>query len=102
MRSRHSCLERRDEIAEAVGHARMKPRHKRVALIAGGLAALGVAAAMILNAFQSNLVFFFSPSQVLANEGPSYVTPIPILRNTTAIPVSWHTGRFPLPPCANS
>ena len=48
----------------------MKPRHKRIALIVGSLAALGVAAALILNAFQSNLVFFFSPSQVLANEAP--------------------------------
>jgi cytochrome c-type biogenesis protein CcmE len=48
----------------------MKPRHKRAALIAGGLAVLGVAAALVLNAFQSNLVFFFSPSQVLANEAP--------------------------------
>jgi cytochrome c-type biogenesis protein CcmE len=49
----------------------MKPRHKRTALIVGGLAALGIAAALILNAFQSNLVFFFSPSQVLANEAPA-------------------------------
>jgi cytochrome c-type biogenesis protein CcmE len=49
----------------------MKPRHKRFALIGGGLAALGVAAALILNAFQSNLVFFFSPSQVAAHEAPS-------------------------------
>src|SRR5476651_2051809 len=48
----------------------MKPRHKRMAIIAGGLAALGIAAALVLNAFQSNLVFFFSPSQVLANEAP--------------------------------
>ena len=48
----------------------MKPRHKRLALIGGGLATLGVAAALILNAFQSNLVFFFSPSQVLAKEAP--------------------------------
>jgi cytochrome c-type biogenesis protein CcmE len=31
---------------------------------------LGIAAALVLNAFQSNLVFFFSPSQVLANEAP--------------------------------
>ena len=48
----------------------MKPRHKRMAIIAAGLAALGIAAALVLNAFQSNLVFFFSPSQVLANEAP--------------------------------
>ena len=48
----------------------MKPRHKRIAIIAAGLAALGIAAALVLNAFQSNLVFFFSPSQVAANEAP--------------------------------
>jgi cytochrome c-type biogenesis protein CcmE len=48
----------------------MKPRHKRIAIIAAGLGALGIAAALVLNAFQSNLVFFFSPSQVEANEAP--------------------------------
>ena len=48
----------------------MKPRHKRLALITAGLAVLGVAAALILNAFQSNLVFFFSPSQIAAHEAP--------------------------------
>ena len=48
----------------------MKPRHKRAAIIAGGLAALGIAAYFVLNAFQSNLVFFFSPSQVAAGEAP--------------------------------
>ena len=48
----------------------MKPRHKRLAMIAGGLAALGVAAAFVLAAFQENLVFFFTPSQVAANEVP--------------------------------
>ena len=41
-----------------------------MAIIGGGLAALGIAAALVLNAFQSNLVFFFSPSQVAANEAP--------------------------------
>jgi len=48
----------------------MKPSHKRIAIIAAGLAALGIAAALVLNAFQSNLVFFFSPSQVMASEAP--------------------------------
>jgi cytochrome c-type biogenesis protein CcmE len=48
----------------------MKPRHKRVLAIVCGLAALGVATALVLNAFNSNLVFFFSPSQVAANEAP--------------------------------
>jgi len=48
----------------------MKPRHKRAALIAGGLAAISIAAYFVLNAFQSNLVFFFTPSQVESGEAP--------------------------------
>jgi cytochrome c-type biogenesis protein CcmE len=48
----------------------MKPRHKRALAIVCGLAALGIASALVLNAFNSNLVFFFSPSQVKANEAP--------------------------------
>ena len=48
----------------------MKPRHKRLALAVAGLAALGGAAALILNAFQSNLVFFYSPTQIAAQEAP--------------------------------
>jgi len=48
----------------------MKPRHKRLIAIAAGLAALGVAAALVLSAFQQNLVFFFTPSQIAANEAP--------------------------------
>ena len=49
----------------------MKPRHKRFALLGGLVATVGVIAALVLNAFQSNLVFFYSPSQVSANEAPS-------------------------------
>ena len=48
----------------------MKPRTRRALWIAGGLAALGVATALVLNAFQSNLVFFFTPTQVVDNEAP--------------------------------
>ena len=48
----------------------MKPRHKRLAIIGGIVAAVGIAAALVLNAFQSNLVFFYSPSQVAAREAP--------------------------------
>jgi cytochrome c-type biogenesis protein CcmE len=48
----------------------MKPRHKRLTLIVGGLAVLGLAAALVLSAFQQNLVFFFSPSQVANKEAP--------------------------------
>jgi len=49
----------------------MKPRHKRLAIAAGILCAVGVAVALVLNAFQSNLVFFYSPTQVAAHEAPS-------------------------------
>jgi cytochrome c-type biogenesis protein CcmE len=48
----------------------MKPRTRRGLAIAAGLATLSVAALLVLNAFQSNLVFFFSPSQIAANEAP--------------------------------
>jgi len=48
----------------------MKRRHKRLGFIIAGLASLGIAAALALNAFQDNLVFFFSPSQVAAKEAP--------------------------------
>ena len=48
----------------------MKPRHRRFAWIGAGVLTLGVAAFLVLNAFQSNLVFFFTPSQVAANEAP--------------------------------
>ena len=48
----------------------MKPRHKRMAMIAIGVAALAVCAALVLSAFRENLVFFFTPSQVAANEAP--------------------------------
>ena len=48
----------------------MKPRHKRLAAIGAGVVALGAAAALVLSAFEKNLVFFFTPSQVAANEAP--------------------------------
>lgn len=48
----------------------MKPRHKKFMWIALGLAAIGVATALVLSAFNKNLVFFFTPSQVAAHEAP--------------------------------
>ncbi len=48
----------------------MKPRARRALAVCSGLAALGVASALVLNAFSSNLVFFFSPTQVAAQEAP--------------------------------
>ena len=48
----------------------MKPRHKRFAIVIGALAVIGIAAALALNAFRSNLVFFFTPTQIAAGEVP--------------------------------
>jgi len=48
----------------------MKARHRRLAWIGAGIAVLGVAVALVLSAFQSNLVFFFTPSQVIAKDAP--------------------------------
>jgi len=48
----------------------LKPRTRRLAWIGAGLLALGVAVGLVLNAFQSNLVFFFTPTQVAAKEAP--------------------------------
>jgi cytochrome c-type biogenesis protein CcmE len=48
----------------------MKARHKRLALILGGLAVLGIAVTMVLSAFRDNLVFSFTPSDVIAQKAP--------------------------------
>lgn len=64
------CLSYRAFARSFLSRSSMKPRHKRIALIFAGLAILGVASALVLNAFQSNLVFFFTPTQVMANEAP--------------------------------
>jgi cytochrome c-type biogenesis protein CcmE len=48
----------------------MKPRHKRIALVVGGVVVIAIAATLILKAFNSNLVFFFTPSQIAAKEAP--------------------------------
>ena len=48
----------------------MKPRHKRMVLSLAALAVLGVAAMLVLNAFRSNLVFFYTPTQIANGEAP--------------------------------
>lgn len=48
----------------------MKARHKRLALIGTGLAIVGLAATLVLTAFRSNLVFFYSPTQIANGEAP--------------------------------
>jgi cytochrome c-type biogenesis protein CcmE len=49
----------------------MKPRHKKLLVIGLGLAGLGLISALVLNAFRSNLVFFFTPTQVAQGEAPT-------------------------------
>ena len=49
----------------------MKTRHKRLAILGGVLCGVGATVALVLNAFESNMVFFYSPTQVVAKEAPS-------------------------------
>ena len=48
----------------------MKARHKRAMFIVVGLAGIGAVAALVLNALQSNINHFFSPTEVVANQAP--------------------------------
>ena len=48
----------------------MKTRHKRLALIGGALAILGVIAALVLNALNSNIALYISPTDVAAGKAP--------------------------------
>ena len=49
----------------------MKPRHKRMVLIAAGLATVGIAATLVLNSLRSNMAFFYTPTQIAAHEAPT-------------------------------
>lgn len=48
----------------------MKPRHKRIALIAGGLASIAIAAVLVLKALDSNIALYITPSDVIAGKAP--------------------------------
>ena len=48
----------------------MTPKRKRLWLLVGSLAVLGVAAALVLTALNDNLVFFYSPSQIAEKNIP--------------------------------
>jgi len=48
----------------------MKSRHKRIAIIVAGIVLLAIAATLLLQSFQSNLVFFFSPTEVAQGKAP--------------------------------
>ena len=49
----------------------LKPRQRRLAIAGVLLLAAGAIAALVFNAFQSNLVFFYSPTQVISHEAPA-------------------------------
>ena len=49
----------------------MKPRHKRAALIAGGLLSIAVAAMLVLRALDSNIALYITPSEVSAGKAPA-------------------------------
>lgn len=49
----------------------MTRRQRRLGLLLAALLCGGTALAFVLNAFRSNLVFFFSPTQVAAHEAPA-------------------------------
>ena len=48
----------------------MKPRHKKIGFITFAVAGLSVATLLVLNAFSSNIVFFFTPTQIANGEAP--------------------------------
>ncbi|MGH8284857.1 MAG: cytochrome c maturation protein CcmE [Steroidobacteraceae bacterium] len=48
----------------------MTPRQRRMTLVAGILAGIGISGALALQAFRSNVMFFFDASQVVAGQVP--------------------------------
>lgn len=48
----------------------MKARQKRLVFVGLAIVGVGFAASLALNALRSNIAYFFSPSQVQANEHP--------------------------------
>ena len=48
----------------------MKARHKRFGFLIAGMVGLGVATWLVLNALDSNLSYFFSPTEVAQNKAP--------------------------------
>ena len=49
----------------------LKPRQRRLVIAAVLVLAAGAIAALVTNAFRSNLIFFYSPTQVAAHEAPA-------------------------------
>ena len=49
---------------------KLKARHKRLGLVVIGLVIIGAATALVLNALEGNLSYFFSPTEVVGGEAP--------------------------------
>jgi cytochrome c-type biogenesis protein CcmE len=49
----------------------VKPKHRRLVLYVTGLVLVGAAAALVLSAFEDSIVFFHSPSDVIAAKAPT-------------------------------
>jgi cytochrome c-type biogenesis protein CcmE len=49
----------------------MKARQKRMFFVGFGIIGVGIAAMLAISALRSNIAYFFSPSQVMANEAPA-------------------------------
>ncbi len=49
----------------------MKSRHKKLALIGGALAVVGIASALVLNALNSNIALYITPTEVAEGKAPS-------------------------------
>jgi len=75
----------------------MTPRKKRIAIVCAILAGMAIAAALILTAFESNLLYFYSPTQVMKGEAPTersfriggLVLKDSVKRNTHSLEVSF-------------
>ncbi|MBU3634820.1 cytochrome c maturation protein CcmE [Polynucleobacter sp. es-GGE-1] len=48
----------------------MKPRYKRALMIVAALVVIGIAAMLILNALNSNIALYITPSEVAAGKAP--------------------------------
>lgn len=49
----------------------MTPRKRRLVFVVGALAALGIATTLVLNAFEDNLVFYYTPSELVSGKAPA-------------------------------
>jgi cytochrome c-type biogenesis protein CcmE len=49
----------------------MTPRKKRIIIVCSILAGMAVAATLILTAFEKNLLYFYSPTQIKEGEAPT-------------------------------